>query len=126
MSTTLTYGLVVPADGETGSIVFPILEADITQIDGHSHNGVNSARLTRTAITSITALISSASWVATTGGTYRQLVTMPAGVSYGDVFINFVLTTLGHQIFPTVEKVSASTYYVYTNDNSLDYTAVYG
>ncbi len=123
---TLTYGLQLPEDGDTGSIVFPALEDNITQLDAHDHDGVTSAQLSRTSINSTLQTISSASWSATSGGTYRQLVTMPAGLTYPHVFINFRLLTLQHQIFPTVEYVSSTTYYVYTNDNTLDYQAVYG
>lgn len=122
---TLSYGYLKPQTGDTGAAWFPALEDNIQQLNDHNHNGINSAVLGTAAIASTTQSVLAASWVATSGGTYRQLVSMPTGLNYDQCFINFKLSATGHQVFPTVEKVSSSSFYVYTNDSSLAYTAVY-
>lgn len=122
---TLSYGYLKPQTGDKGSIFFPALEADIQQLNDHTHNGVNSALISSSSITPLTQAILSAAWVATTGGTYRQLVTVTGGLMYDQFTVSVKLTATGHLIYPSIEKVSSTTFYVYTNDNSLDYTLVY-
>lgn len=122
---TTTYGYKKPETNDKGPVVFPAMEFNIDRIDGHSHNGVDSEPLTALAIVGVAQNILSAAWVATSGGEYRQLVTVPAGFNFDLVSISFRLAS-GHYVTPTVEKVSATQYYVHTNDNSLSYVAVYG
>jgi hypothetical protein len=114
----LSYGYKLPEDNDEGDTVFSALEDNITRVNGHSHDGSDSARLTVG-----TQTISSGSW-SSSGTGYRQLVTVPNSQNFDDVGIQFRLST-GDVVYPTVEKVSATTYYVYTNDNTVDYTAVY-
>ena len=95
------------------------MESNIQQTNDHAHNGTDSQLL---AITSQD--ITAGAWVATTGGTYRQAVTVPTGFSYDSCSILFKLST-GEIIFPSVERISSTQYYVYTNDNSLAYKAYY-
>jgi len=66
--------------------------------------------------------------VATSGGTYRQLVSTPPNVALDDYGLCFRISgggSDGFEIHPTVEKVSSSSYYVYINDNTLDLTVLY-
>jgi len=123
---TLTYGLKKPQTGDLGPEVFPALEANITQLDAHNHDGANSPLLNPKNILGTTQSILAASWVSTgSAGEYRQLVTVPTGFLFDRVQISF-RTSAGSYVYPTVEKVSSTTYYVYTNDNTLALTAVYG
>lgn len=123
---TLTYGLKKPETNDTGTALFTALENNLTQMDAHNHDGVTSANLTASSIVGVTQTISSASWVASGAtGHYRQSVTLPAGFSFDTVKIGF-RTTAGIYICPTVEKITATTYYVYTIDNSINFTAIYG
>lgn len=123
---TLTYGLKIPQTSDSSSAIFDAIEDDITQIDGHTHNGSDSPALTAQSIVGVTQTISSASWSASGAtGHYRQQVTLPAGFSFDTVQISF-RTTAGAYISPTVEKVSATQYYVYTTNNTIDFAAVYG
>jgi len=115
---TLSYGYKLPEQDDEGDEVFSALEDNITRLNGHSHNGTDSARLTTTRQT-----ISSANW-APSGTGYRQLVTVPNSANFDDVGIEFRFSD-GSVVYPTVEKVSATTYYVYTNDNTSDFVAVY-
>ncbi|MES2212774.1 MAG: hypothetical protein V4490_06520 [Pseudomonadota bacterium] len=122
---TLSYGFKKPQTGDKGSLWFPALEGNFQQLNDHDHNGSNSARLTSSSVSVVTQAIVAGSWVATTGGTYRQLVTIAGGLFYDDYQIGVKLTVLGHVIYPTIEKVSNTQFYIYTNDNTLDYTILY-
>lgn len=126
MSTTLTYGLVRPATGDSGAVFFPAMENNITQLDAHTHNGINSSLLTAGSIVGVTQTISSASWSASGAtGHYRQSVTLPAGFDFDTVQLSF-RTTAGAIIFPTVEKISDTQCYVYTTDNTINFIMVAG
>jgi len=125
MSTTLTYGYKLPQDGDRGSTFFPDLAADIQQLNDHNHNGTNSAQLTIQAIAVTTQSILAAAWVATSGGTYKQTVTLPGSLTYDAISMEFRITSSKHIIYPTIEKVSGTTYDIYTNHNTIGVTAIY-
>ncbi len=125
MSTTLTYGFKLPQDGDRGSTWFPDLAFDIQRLNDHSHDGQNSAPINSLSIASSTQNILAASWVATSDGIYRQLITVPNGKLYDNSVIIFRNTATKSQMFLGVEKVSATTYYTYINDNTVNVTAYY-
>lgn len=118
---TLSFGYKLPANPDTGDTFFPAMEFNITRLNSHNHDGSNSSPLG-----SVTQSILAAAWAAAPigGGLYRQLVTIPGTLSYDTCEIWFKLST-GEVVYPSVERVSASTYYVYTNDNTLSYVANY-
>lgn len=125
---TLSYGYKKPQTGDRGSLWFPALEGDIQQLNDHNHDGVNSTKLTLSSFTGIKDTISHLNWVATAGGTYRQLVTTPANVTFDDYGMVFRITNgadLGYEINPTVQKVNDATFYVYVNDNTIDLSVLY-
>lgn len=116
---TLSYGYKKPQNPDTGDLFFPALEADIQQLNDHNHDGTNSAPLASGVQDAL-----SGSWVATSGGMYRQLMTVPSGLSYDTCNI-WVKRSTGEFVYPTIERVSATTFYLYTNDNSLAYKVFY-
>lgn len=118
---TLTKGFKKPQSPDTGDIFFPAMEQNIQQLNDHTHDGTTSQLLSTN-----TQNILAANWVAAPigGGQYRQLITVPTGFSYDVADIWFKLST-GELVFPTVERASATTYYVYTIDNSQTYVANY-
>lgn len=125
---TLTYGLQLPETGDKGSIFFPALEDNITQLDGHSHNGTDSAFIPSSSLLLTTQSILAANWVAYGSGigTYRQLVTMPGTLTFDLQVIHFRDASTGNYYQGlTLEKASANTYYVYINDSTVSLTAYY-
>lgn len=122
---TLSYGFQKPENGDNSTIWFPALANNAQKLNDHTHNGTNSSLLTAQSITGISDQILAASWVATSGGTYRQSVTMPAATDYDNYGKSFMITSSGHEINPTVEKIDDTHYYVYINDNSLTLTVLY-
>ena len=121
---TLTYGLKRPQTGDQGAALFTALQDNITRIDGHDHDGSDSPKLTAASTTTVLQTIASASWVSTSQGNYRQLITLPGTLLMAEISMQF-RTSGNHIVFPTIEWVSTTTYYVYTNDNSTLFTAVY-
>lgn len=127
---TLSYGYLKPETGDHGSIFFPALEDDIQQLNDHNHDGVNSVKLTAQSVTGVkdTTSIVAANWVLVGGGTYRMVVTTPPNITYDDYARSYVITNgpdTGAEVNPTVVKISATQYYVYCNDNTVDMTILY-
>lgn len=128
MPTTLSYGYIKPQTGDKGSSFFPVLEQNIQQVNDHTHNGTNSAPLTPASVASVAQTLLAANWVLVSGGLYRQLVTMPGSFQFENQFMRFLLNTapyVGHEIYPSLEKVTANTFYVYINDNTMDVKVLY-
>jgi hypothetical protein len=125
MSTTLTYGYKLPDAGDRGASFFPDLEDNIQLTNDHTHNGVNSSLLATGSVAITTQSILAAGWVAQGGGTYKQTVTIAASLLYDAIAMDFRITSSKHQIFPTIEKVSSTSYDIYVNDNTIGVTALY-
>jgi hypothetical protein len=123
---TLTYGLKLPETGDKGSTWFPALEDNITQLDGHTHNGVNSGKVSSSSIQKLFQSILAANWVAVGDGTgrYRQAITLVGSVPFDGTDI-LLQDASGNKYYLEIEKINASSYYVYTNDNTLALTAYY-
>lgn len=139
MSTTLTYGRVLPATGDPGSTWFPALETNIALDDAHNHNGTNSVALTPVAFTKFSSSIASGDWSSAGGGNYTATVTVPAGISsasspHNDVSyynLTFIVATaatglvVGDRIHPGFTRSSATQFVVTVNDSNLELTIRY-
>lgn len=125
---TLSNGYKKPQSGDRGNLFFPALEDNIDRINAHDHDGTNSEKLTTSSMTAATNSVPSANWAAVSGNTglFSQVVTLPTGFDIDDYVVSFKDDATGNQLHLTVEKVTASTYRVYCNDNSLTLTAYYG
>ena len=123
---TLSYGYKKPQVGDKGLPLFNALAEDIQRVNDHSHDGVNSPPLTAQSIQGIQATVLAANWVAYGPiGHYRQLITVVAGFNFNTMFIS-VRSVIGEYITPTVERFSATQFYIYTTDNSQDFVVTYG
>lgn len=101
------------------------------RVSAHTHDGVDSELLSPSDFSKSTATIAAASWAAVTGhtGTYKQTITVPSGYSVDSMQVKFYIssaTDTGQEVHPSVRKVTATTYDVYVNDNTLELVAVYG
>jgi hypothetical protein len=125
VATTLSYGFELPQTGDKGDVFFPALEDNITQLNSHTHNGTDSAKITAASGVVVTQAIASGSWSSQGNGTYKQTVTIPAGfANYDDFRVSFKNSS-GDYFYLKTAKITATTYDVYINDNSLSLTAVY-
>ena len=125
MSTTLSYGYKLPTTGDRGPVVFPDLEDNIQQLNDHNHNGTNSSLISSASITAVTQTLLAGAWVLVADGIYKQTVTLPGGLDYTKISIQFLHGTSGDRLWLGVNKVSATQYDVFINDNSINVTAVY-
>lgn len=130
MASTLSYGFVLPATGDKGSVFWPALEDNITQLNTHSHNGTNSAKISAAASTGVAQSVSAAGWGSLSGGLYRQTVTLPAALTsasgtYADYAIEIRNAANGRRLFLQTEEVTTTTFYVWCNDNSIDLDVLY-
>lgn len=128
---TLTYQLKKMEKDDPSDIWFDAIAANFAQIDAHNHDGVTSAQLqSGVAVAIIQQTILASAWGASIGnGRYRQLVTLPVvgttQLTYDSISMEFKLGSTKAVVYPTVEKVSATTFYVYTVDNTEDFMALY-
>lgn len=117
---TLSFGYLNPDSGDPGSLFFPALNADIVQLNAHNHDGVNSAIISSFNVQGAQVVGAAVNWVLFAAGIYRQIITCPANFTYDNTDKEFRLNATGHLIYPTVEKISSTTFYVYLNDNTQD------
>lgn len=117
---TLSYGFEKPSNPTYGDLFWPAMERNIQRMNDHTHNGTNSARIAAT-----TAEVLSAAWGSDLGGgTYRQTITCPAGFTFDTCRIE-VRRDTGEVVYPKLVRVTSTTFYIYTNDNTAGYTISY-
>lgn len=123
---TLSRGVKKPESGDLGNVVFPAMEANCVILNDHNHDGVTSAPLSGNAISANVILALAPGWVAVAGkdGTYRQLITITGGLTLSNSILK--IEHLGNHsvIFPTIEGVSNTQFYIYTNDNTIEYRVI--
>lgn len=122
---TLTYGYKKPEDGDWGSVFWDALAFDIQRVNDHNHDGSNSPSISAGSFSVSTQSIDNANWVLVGAGVYRQLLTMPGLFTYDTRNISFRKATTGEILYLDTLKAAANTYYVYSNDNTLDAVAIY-
>jgi len=121
---TLSFGFKKPETGDTGPIVFPALEGNIQQLNDHTHNGTNSAKIPSSSLTPLQESVASGSWALVADGIYSQTITLPAALSY-DTTVFTVRLPSGDLVYPNIEKVSSTQYDIFTNDSSLGFEVSY-
>lgn len=125
MSTTLTYGLKNPVNGDRGSVWFPDMNSNIVQLDAHTHDGVTSAPIASKNVTKGSVTVSSGgSWTANGTGSYYQDKTCPTGYTMDAASIQVHLSS-GDIIYPTIERLTSTTFRIYSLDSTLAYTVLF-
>jgi len=124
MATTLSYGYINPQNGDPGSVWFPALNSNISQLNDHNHDGITSAQLASTGITGASVTIPNTSWVLDVTGRYMQDVSVPPGYNMSQYSITFYLST-GEIICPSITQLSGTSFRVYGPDTTLSYVAVF-
>jgi hypothetical protein len=123
---TLSRGYKKPDTGDRGSVFFPALESNIVRVNSHSHDGVNSELLSASLIQKGLQTILNTNWGADLGGsTYVQTVTLPTGWVFDNAVMSFYISGTGVRIWPSIVKLTTTTYSVEVNDNTLTLTATY-
>lgn len=113
-------GYKIPEDNNQN--FWSYLEFNINRLDGHSHDGVDSEFLDSSAIRQTSQLINS-DWT-TIGNRFRTIVTLPSEHEFDHTSMRFFIGL--DQIYPEVEKIDDSNYYLYSLANNTEITAYYG
>jgi len=122
---TLSYGFKKPQTGDKGSVWFPALEDNFQQLNDHSHNGLDSAKLSSSSVIASVQVVTAAGWAAEGGGTYKQNVTMTTGLVFDDYDIACYDNVTGEKLYLTIDKTAASAFDVYINDNTVNLRVKY-
>jgi hypothetical protein len=124
---TLTYGHKKPETGDKGSTFFPALEDNIDIDDSHTHNGVNSSKIDSSNLTATELSVTAAGWVAS-GIWYRKQVTYPGTHErYGSI-VEFYFdggANDGQPLYPKVEYVGDTSFWLYYPDNTQAFKVVF-
>ncbi len=113
MSVTLSNGYKNPENGDLGSSWFPDLNFNIARLNDHSHNGTDSNKLNALSFSLLTDSIVSGDFTLQTD-IYRALKELPAGGTVDGVNISFRDATTKNKIYMSIEKVSSTSFYVYS------------
>jgi hypothetical protein len=112
---TLSYGYVLPNTGDFGVDWFPALEANITRLNSHSHDGVNSSPLSSKAIVPERATLLQAAFTNIGPGVERTLVSLPSGMTVDNTTVVVKDLITKETIHLRMEKFSLSQVYLFTN-----------
>lgn len=83
----LAHGVEQPTTGDPGSVFFPILERLCQKFANHTHDGVNSYKVSPSAITSASVLVQTSDWNNVGLGLYEATVNLPPNFDYDEVLI---------------------------------------
>jgi hypothetical protein len=128
VATVLGYGFIKPTAGDRSGVDWMPNEASNVQMtNDHNHDGSNSALINISALAKTSQNLLAAAWAAI-GNLYRQEVTMPAGFTYDNAIMDFQITNGTYtdcKWNARTEKSGASSYYIYTSDNTITVTVRY-
>lgn len=127
MAITLSYGYIQNQTGDRGSVFWPDLEFNIDRINGHDHNGVNSAALSSSSISNVLQSVTAVGWAAVAGqtGTYKQTIMAPAGINLQRHHPRLVDPVTGNVLLLSTDILTTDTFDVYSNDNTLTLEVAY-
>ena len=113
---TLTYGIRIPSTNDAASSWMDDISDNFTRIDAHSHNGTDSPSLTTTSFTHLTSTVSASGWTDNSGGNFSKVVTVPTDITeINNFLLKIYITASGIQIFPGIERVTATTFRIRAN-----------
>lgn len=123
---TLSNGILVPEDDDAGNVWSDAIENDLEAVNDLISQ-VNN--LTISDISRQTTDIDKANWAVDADGKgYKQIVSMPTGLTLEIVKPVFRVTS-GPKIYrfiePSIQPLSATSFEVVVNDNSLDLQILY-
>jgi len=112
-----------PEDTETGNTVFSILQDFMERMATHQHTGADSKEISLNIAKDVEdfTLGVDYSWTDLGNGVYRAQIPVPGTTTYDASIRKFFFDDGGdfNEFYPTVEKIDANNYYVYTNDDTL-------
>lgn len=109
---------------------------NISRLDGHSHNGIDSVLLNFTSVAAQTVTAPSGSWITNVGGSglpasgYVQTVTVPPAVAeMNNYSLKFLISTAGATQYQPLNlfyaRITGTTFKLYSNSNTIDVLCVF-
>ena len=121
-----------PSEGAVGTGWFNSLAANMTRLNAHNHDGVNSQPISTSSLSRYTSTILPANWVADGGGNVHVDIVVPIGISGATAPLNDInsysltfITSGGERINPTVTRLTSTSFRVEQNDPTLTVTVLY-
>lgn len=111
----LSNGYKLPETGDFGSIWFPAIEDNIQRLNDHSHDGIDSNKLSASSITSVVTTVASGDFILQSPGLYRALITFPATMLVDSSNVTFRDLVTKEKVYLNTERFSATQVYVYTS-----------
>lgn len=110
-----------PATNDKGQTVFDVLEEFMERMANHSHSGADSREISLNIAKDVSSFQSGVNllWTLVSTDNYRAELTVAGGALYDQTIRKFYLSD-GTEFYPTVERIDATTYYIYSNDNTLN------
>ena len=131
---TSLYGngsYIMPTDDDVGNDVFALLETYLERLALHDHTGDDSISISLnfTKISEDYVVGVALTWSLVADGVYRALVSISDLTPTYDGNLRTMFYQVGGGDWigfnPRVERVSNTTYYVYSNDNTMNLRTVY-
>jgi len=110
----LSNGYQLPEDGDLGDVWFDALESNIQRLNDHSHNGVDSEKLSTSSIEALSVTIDSGDFTLV-GTEYETLVAMPSLVQVDTSNISFRDATTREPVYVRFEFFSVTQIKVFSN-----------
>jgi hypothetical protein len=107
--------LKIPQVNDKGSVFCPAISDNFVNLDNHSHDGLNSQKISSTALGKLEITLAPNDW-ALDGADFKQTVSLPNGYDFEKLQITFIIASgadQGSVIHPTVMKNSSSSFDVY-------------
>lgn len=128
---TETYSngpLQIPEDSDLGNVVFSIMESYMERVATHTHSGADSSKISLNIEKDFTLFTLGVNlfWTDLGNNVHRAQLPTPLGGSVDGNIRRFYYddgATLV-EFFPTVEKIDADDYYVYTDQPLANITVV--
>ena len=126
---TLSHGFKKPQTGDKQ--FWGALEDNIQQTNDHSHNGVDSKRLTSSAVSSETQDIPAGpslyngEWVAEGSGFSKTVTIQAINLKFDDYGLVFRDANTHKPMYLDYEKITDSSFKVFCNDNTVDLIVFY-
>lgn len=127
MTTQTTYGFTQLEDGDTGDTVWDAFKDNITRTDAHTHDGENSAPIESKSLSKGTSSLETTDFsLDSSTGMYRATVTMPDGYEFDTAIISCREATSGDVFYPSLEKITDTSFYLYQATAADGVEIIYG
>lgn len=111
----LSKGYKKPETGDFGDVWFPALEDNIDLQNSHDHDGIDGEKISGINLLSSTLTVSSGSFADQGNGYHRATVTVPGGGLVDNFTITVKDPTTKDVLYPKIEKVSSTQFYIFIN-----------